>query len=188
MEHESNLLDLLRPLGVYDLIAGTVHRGELAAYGAGLDAVGGLLEELFREMFLTTAEEYGLERVEELLPYRPLSGSVEERRRALAALLRIGGGSATLRSVNDTLSGCGINALASEGAHPGCVEVGFPNVEGIPENFEGLRTIIEEILPCHLDISYVFWFATWGEVAGKAATWGAAEKTGKSWYELSVWR
>lgn len=188
MEHERCLLELLRPLGVYDLGAKSVNRGELGVYGAELDLACGQLEELLREMSLTTAEGYGLERVEELLPYCPVSETAEDRRRALAALLRIGGDSFTLSAINDTLSGCGINALAAEGTQPGYVEVGFPDVAGIPAAFEGLRAIIEEILPCHLEITYVFWYNTWGTLAEKVSTWGEAEAAGKSWYGLSAWK
>ena len=188
MEHERCLLELLRPLGVYDLGAKAVNRGELSVYGKGLDEGCEQLEDLFREMSLTTAEGYGLERVEELLPYRPVSETTEDRRRALAALLRIGGDSFTLSAINDTLSGCGVNALAAEGDRPSYVEVGFPDVEGIPANFEGLRAIVEEILPCHLEITYVFWYNTWGSLAEKISTWGEAEATGKTWYGMATWK
>ena len=188
MVHEQNLVELLRPLGVYDLRDGAVNRGELGVYGMGLDEGGTQLDVLFREAMLTTAESFGLERVEELLPYRPVSGTAAERRRALAALLRIGGDSFTLNAINDTLSGCGINAIAEEGTQPGYVEVYFPDVGGIPEGFAALREIIEEILPCHLEITYVFWYNSWATLAQRVATWGEAETSGKSWYGLASWK
>ena len=71
LKFEDYLASLLRPLGVYDLRPGTVNRGELAAYGARLDGAQGELDHTAREMNLTTAEDFGLERVEQLLPYRP---------------------------------------------------------------------------------------------------------------------
>lgn len=188
MEHERYLLELLRPLGVYDLGSGSVNRGELGVYGKGLDEGGDALEELFREASLATAEGYGLERVEELLPYRPASETLQDRRRALAALLRIGGDSFTLAAINDTLSGCGVNALAAEGNQPGYVEVSFPDAAGIPANFEKLRAIAEEILPCHLEITYIFWYNTWSSLAEKVSTWGAAENSGRTWYGLATWK
>ena len=67
MIHQDYLASLLRPLGVYDLREGTVNRGELEAYGVRLDHMAGELEDTAREMNLTTAEGFGLERVEELL-------------------------------------------------------------------------------------------------------------------------
>ena len=188
MGYESYLAELLRPLGVYDLGSRAVNRGELGAYGKCLDEGLKQLEETAREMSLTTAEGLGLELVEELLPYRPVSAAARQRRQALAALLRIGGDSFPLPAVNDTLSGCGINAVAAEGDRPGYVEVCFPDVAGVPEDFQKIRGIIEEILPCHLETAYVFWRNTWAELAARLSTWGDGKAAGKSWYELATWK
>jgi hypothetical protein len=180
--HQDYLASLLRPLGVYDLREGTVNRGELEAYGVRLDHMAGELEDTAREMNLTTAEGFGLERVEELLPYRPVCATPDQRRAALAALLRIGGDSFTPAAINDTLRGCGLNARAEEGGQPGYVKVYFPEVAGIPEGFDGLRAIIEEILPSHVDVTYVFWYNTWAMAAERHPTWGHAQDAGLSWY------
>ena len=182
MIHQDYLASLLRPLGVYDLREGTVNRGELEAYGVRLDHMAGELEDTAREMNLTTAEGFGLERVEELLPYRPVCATPGQRREALAALLRIGGDSFTPAAINDTLRGCGLNARAEEGGQPGYVKVYFPEVAGIPEGFDGLRAIIEEILPSHVDVTYVFWYNTWAMAAERHPTWGHAQDAGLSWY------
>lgn len=188
MKHLENLIDLLRPLGVYDLRAGTVNRGELESYALPLDDGLDGLNATAREMNLASAEDFGLSMVEALLPYRPVSVTVEQRRAALAALLRIGGDSFTPAAINDTLAGCGVNARAEETDRPGYVEVYFPGVEGIPPRFEQLQAIIEDILPCHLDITYVFWYRSWGELSGMVPTWGDAVATGKSWYGLATWK
>ena len=144
--------------------------------------MAGELEDTAREMNLTTAEGFGLERVEELLPYRPVCATPGQRRAALAALLRIGGDSFTPAAINDTLRGCGLNARAEEGGQPGYVKVYFPEVAGIPEGFDGLRAIIEEILPSHVDVTYVFWYNTWAMAAERHPTWGHAQDAGLSWY------
>lgn len=183
---EDCLVNLLRPLGVYDLRSGAINRGELAAYGAELDSAELELEDTAREMNLTTAKGFGLERIEALLPYRPVCVTAEQRRAALAALLRISGDSFTPTAVNDTLKGCGLNARAEETDQPNYVKVYFPDVAGIPEGFDRLRVIIEEILPSHLDITYVFWYNTWGMVADRHATFRDAADTGLSWYGLAI--
>lgn len=186
LRFEDYLVSLLRPLGVYDLRTGTINRGELAAYGARLDGAEAELDHTAREMNLTTAEDFGLERIEALLPYRPVCVTVQQRREALAALLRISGDSFTPEAINDTLRGCGINARAEETGRPGYVDVYFPDVAGIPEGFEQLRTIIEEILPSHLGITYVFWYNTWAMVAEWHPTFGDAAASGLSWYGLAI--
>lgn len=186
MRFEDYLAALLRPLGVYDLRPGTVNRGELASYGARLDSAGVELDDTAREMNLTTAEDFGLERIEALLPYRPVCVTTAQRREALAALLRISGDSFTPEAINDTLRGCGLNVRAEETGRPGYVEIYFPDVAGIPEGFPQLRTIIEEILPSHLDITYVFWYNTWAMAARRHPTWGHGAATGLSWYGLAI--
>lgn len=186
MIHEDYLAALLRPLGVYDLREGTVNRGELGAYGKRLDDMEQELEDTAREMNLATARSFGLERVEELLPYRPVCNTPAQRRAALAALLRIGGDSFTPAAINDTLRGCGLNARAEEGEQPGYVKVYFPDVAGIPEGFQELRAIIEDILPSHVDVTYVFWYNTWAMVAQRHPTWGHAQATGLSWYGVAT--
>ena len=183
---EDYLVSLLQPLGAYDLRPGAVNRGELAAYGAKLDGAAEELDHTAREMNLVTAEDFGLERVEALLPYRPVCETVRQRRAALAALLRINGDSFTTSAINDTLRGCGLNARAEEGSQPGYVKVYFPDVAGIPEGFDRLRLIIEEILPSHVDVTYVFWYNTWGMVAQRHPTWGDAASTGLSWYGVAI--
>lgn len=185
MRHEDCLAELLRPLGVYDLREGTLNREELAAYGACLDDMKEELEDTAREMNLTTAQDFGLERVEALLPYRPVCSTPGQRRGALAALLRIGGDSFTPAAINDTLRGCGLNARAEEGNAPGYVKVYFPDVAGIPEGFDEMQAIIEEILPSHVDVTYVFWYNTWAMVAERHPTWGHAQATGLSWYGIA---
>lgn len=187
MSYETYLVELLRPLGVYDLSEGTINRGELACYGALLDQGLDHLEESGREMCLATAEGFGLERVEELLPYRPVSETTELRRAALAALLRIGGDSFTLAAVNDTLAGCGVNAKARETERPNHVEVWFPDVAGVPAGFDRLKEIIEEILPCQLGIEYVFWYLTWAEVEQKFRSWAEIGEKGLTWEQLQVY-
>ena len=177
------LKELLRPLRVYEL-EGTANGAELNVQGQALDGVEARLEEIQREMLVSTAEGRGLEAIECLLARRPVTDDVEMRQAALAALLRIGGDSFTLAAINDNLRGCGVNARVRETGKAGMVEIYFPDVPGIPEGFEELREIIESILPAHLGIEYVYWYITWGVMEKKFATWGDIEAIGSTWEEL----
>ena len=109
MTYAQYLRQLLAPLGIYQLNA-PFQGGELEALGDAFDQVEGALEELNREACLATAEDWGLEQVAVLFRRRPPATTVKTMREALAALLRIGGDSFTLAAINDTISGCGVNA------------------------------------------------------------------------------
>lgn len=124
------LRQLLAPLGVYDL-EGPFQNGELEALGEALDQAEAALDELHRESCLATAQDWGLERTASLFRRRPIAATPKAMREALAALLRIGGDSFTLDAINDTISGCGVNARVRETGKAGTVEVSFPKVPGI---------------------------------------------------------
>lgn len=183
MNHAQRLWDMLTPLGPYRR-QGVYTAGELAGEGHALDGVEAALEELEREAMLDTAEGQGLEKLERLLTYRPVAQNASIRRRALSALLRIGGDSFTLEAINDNLKGCGLNVAVSETEEPGVVEVRFPDVPGIPEGFEQLKKIIEDILPCHLQVNYVYWYITWGLMEESFSTWGDIKATEYTWDDL----
>lgn len=183
MTHTDRLWELLLPLGPYSR-QGVYTAGELKGEGEALDGVLASLEELERETMLDTAEGWGLEEVEGLLQHRPVAGTAKARRAALSALLRIGGDSFTVDALNDNLKGCGLNAVVSETGEKGVVEVRFPDVPGIPDGFQQLKQIIEEILPCHLRVDYVYWYITWGELEDRFPTWGDIEAGGYTWGEL----
>ena len=181
MNHARQMWDLLLPLGPY-CRQGVYTAGELSGEGSALDGVAAALEDLEREAMLDTAEGEGLEKREELLVHRPVARTAPARRAALSALLRIGGDSFTLAAINDNLKGCGLNVAVSETEEPGVVEVRFPDVPGVPEGFEQLKKIIEDILPCHLQANYVYWYITWGMMEERFATWGDVE--GHTWGQL----
>lgn len=157
------LRQLLVPLGVYDL-EGPFQNGELEALGEALDQAEAALDELHRESCLATAQDWGLERTASLFRRRPIAATPKAMREALAALLRIGGDSFTLDAINDTISGCGVNARVRETGKAGTVEVSFPKVPGIPPGFDEIQKIVEDILPAHLLVQYHFWYLTWAQL------------------------
>ena len=179
------LKELLRPLGVYRL-EGSFLGAELESLGAGLDGAQECLEEIQREMCLATAQDRGLEMWARLFVRRPAADTVQRMRDALAALGRIGGDSFTLAAINDTIRGCGLNAVVTETDTPGTVEVRFPEVAGIPEGFERMQPIIEDILPAHLLIEYVYWYQTWAQLEARGLTWAALEAEQVTWRELET--
>ena len=138
------LKQLLYPLGIYRL-EGSLNGAELESLGGALDGVQTLLEEIHRQADLTTAGEAGLKAIGSLFVRQPVTGDPERLRAGLAALLRVGGDSFTLAAINDNLAGCGLNAVASEGDAAQTVKVSFPEVPGIPDGYEEMRKIIEEM-------------------------------------------
>lgn len=160
-------------------------------YGAlELQTLGDFMDELFtdaehveRESVIPSARDEGLSGWRDVLAFYPASESVEEIRASLSALIRIDGGSFTESALNATIRGIGIEAAVKEGAQPQTVEVSFPGCRGIPKSFSTIKARVEMILPCHLDIVYVFRFLTWEELEAMYKTWGQLETVG-TWEDL----
>jgi len=185
--YEKYLRQLLAPLGVYDLSADSINGAELYALGTVLDRIGAQVETAERESLTATAEDEGLRRREELFARRPAAVTAAERRAAIAALLQIDGDSLTPSAINRTLLGSGIRARALE-IDTGHLRVVFPDVGGVPEEFDQIASIILDILPCHLDVEFYFRYLTWAECERGAYTWAGVEAAGYDWdaFQMAV--
>ena len=186
MSYCDYLKNLLRPLGVYDLSEGSLSASELEALGHGLDGGEAAVDYAEREGALPTAEGEGLDRWESLFANTPVHYSTQLRREAIAALLRIGGDSFTLSAINDTISGCGIRAVALEKDRFGYIRVIFPDVVGRPEDFPRIRTIILDIIPCHLEVEFYFRYLTWAECHAHGYTWAFVQQQEHTWHSFQL--
>ena len=177
--YEQYLIRLLAPLGLYDLRA-PHNGGELAALGGELDSVSGLVELVERGIH----ERVRFSVLQEILENNE---SEEDRREAIAALLRISEDSLTPEAINDTLTGCGIRARAEEKAD-GSLRVVFPRTAGVPAEFDQIRKIILDILPCHLEVEFYFRYLTWAECEAAEYTWDEVETAQHTWesFQLAV--
>lgn len=186
MGYDSYLKELLRPVCLYDLDDGP-GSAELEALGAAMDALAAELLRLEAESIPATAEDEGLTRYEQILPYRPAAPNLTRRREAIMALLRIDDGSFTPDGLQDTIRGCGIAANVAESDTPQTVEVSFPGVRGEPANFAALKARVEEILPCHLDVVYVLVYMTWQDMEDYGLTWQMIETKQLTWAMLELY-
>ncbi len=184
MGYADYLKQLLRPLGVYDLSDGSFSAGELDALGGALDALWAEAQSAQAESIVSTAADEGLSRYEKLFGVLPASRTNDERRAAVAALLRIGGGSFSADALSPCLAACGVAATVAPAETAGTLCVRFPDVMGAPPDFARIQQIIEMILPCHLAIEYALRYLTWDEAA--ALTWAQAGTM--TWSELMCYQ
>lgn len=185
MSNAAYMKDLLRPLGVYNLDESFLG-AELECMGLALDGVEKELERIQQEMCLTTAREEGLNEAAKLFGLRPVTQNSKQLADALSALGRISWDSFTLSAINNTISGCGVRAEVAETDTPGAVTVRFPDLKGVPDRFDSLREVIEDILPAHLQIEYLFWYLIWEELESRKLTWQGIQNIGMSWKELET--
>lgn len=183
MDYAEELRGLLRPLGIYDVDSG-IGGAELGAIGDALTGVWAALEAAEREANPVTAQGEGLAAWEALLPFTPQWMTTADRRRAIAALLQIDGAAFTTAALNATVAGCGIRGVVVECGTPMTVQVSFPYNRGEPDDFELLKWRIEQILPCHLHVTYLLVYAKWAELEALLASWAAVEAAAENWRAL----
>lgn len=177
------LRDLLEPLGVYRW-EGSFQWGELKSAGAVLDGVGETLALLRQEMNPATAQGEGLQLLSSLLSREYEDKDSQGLRDCLTALLRVNQGCFTLAAMNDALKGCGIPAQVEEGPGPLRLTVYFPQNKEPPKHWALVRGLIEDLLPCHVEISYRFRAVTWESVEAAYPSWAALEAAGLLWEAL----
>ena len=184
--YEAHLRSLLSPLGIYDLEEHSASGAAVCALGTGLDTVSRRLEEIEREALTATAAGRRANRASRRASPSP-SAVAEDRRAAIAALLQIDGDSLTPAAIDRTIRGCGIRARALE-MGGGQLRVIFPEVAGEPEDFDQIRKIILDILPCHLEVEFYFRYLTWAECEAAGYTWGQVEAAEYTWesFQLAV--
>lgn len=175
------LRDLLEPLRIYALDEENNNTAELAAAGQELDRAAARLDRAGRESVLETAEGEGIAKRERLFARCPVNASLPQRRRAVAALMQIGGDDFTLAAINRALNGCGIRARVDETQERGVVRVSFPDIVGVPKGFAQMREIILDIIPCHLLAKFWFYFLTWARCEELGYTWAQIEQANHSW-------
>ena len=154
--------------------------------GLGLDGVSAALDAVQRESSLSTAEGEGLDLWEALFALSPVHYSTHLRREAISALLRIREGCFTLSDINSAISGCGVRALVQEKERFGYVRVIFPEVAGIPPEFDQIRKIILDIIPCHLEVEFYFRYLTWAECHAFGYTWSVVHRNQWTWHEFEL--
>ena len=139
------------------------------------------------DYFSDCAEDEGLEKMESLFRPRSIAQNTAARRAAIAGFLQIGGDGFTLLALNRCIRACGVACCVDETGQVNRVRVRFPGVMGVPDGFAQMKIIIEDILPCHLDIWYYFRYCTWGETEEYCLRWrDLAEMTWHGWMVYTV--
>lgn len=171
MGYTAYLQALLRPLGVYDLELGSFSGGELFALGSSFDELADQIRTDLTEAIPLTADSSGLALYEAVLSDHIAADTVQARRQAVCALLRMQSGGCSRRELTDALTGCGVPAVVKQTDTANQVCVCFPTLSCGGSNFPTMKKIITAILPCHLTIVYSFHHLHWREVIDEAWSW-----------------
>ncbi len=99
----------LNEVGIYSITDESNISDELRVYGEELDLIADLLDEMLRELFVDTAESYGLSERERALGKEKSDFSIDQRREMLKISEQVSGERCTAQRFERFLTGCGIS-------------------------------------------------------------------------------
>lgn len=140
----------LEKTGLYSVEEGGAVYAELMAYAEGLDVYFGALEELLRECFVSTAQEYGLALREKIFNRMNLDTSLQGRRNALLKALAVNVWDYTIEGMEKVRDS--FNAQGSFETDHNNMKVIFRCTQTITEAQKAaLQEQMKNFMPCWMD-------------------------------------
>lgn len=173
MSSLQNMIDLLRPTGLYRLTADSHVMRELKAYAVGLDHLALAFDELIREGFVQTAQGDGLAFWERKLGLSALTGDTEARRRRLMSLLCLSDDDFTKDDILRTLDALGAKVEITEYFIDELLYITGKGYIGAGGSAADIAQELKKILPAHLD----------GEMSIHVGSWYFWDSRGKTFIE-----
>lgn len=158
-----NMKSILSGLQIYDLSPKSYITHELTAYSAGFECVEKQLESIWREMFVMTAEGYGLDRWENII-----FGStnemldVSDRRKMILSALNVDGDWFTPKLMAGALGAAGIDAELEDVPSEERIVVKATEYRGQSLEYEAINKQLGTILSAHLDFTLDMGVFSWG--------------------------
>ena len=174
----------------------------LQTKGLEFDDVYLALDDILKQFYAETAT-WGLDIWEKELDLSSYTGEpVDQRRSAVLAKLR-GIGTVTtalIKSVTESFDSGHVEVLDRSTVYAFdtyretsidayTVKIYFTDTLGVPPNIDDVKAAIEEIMPAHLAIVYVFNYLTWDMLETKNLTWDELDAKNLTWtdFENGTW-
>ena len=182
MKVYEKLLQRLSPIGIYSERAEELHR-ELRAYGTEIERLYTELSSMFRERFITTAEDEGLRMYEVLFGPDRSGESVESRRKMLQLRMNLGNSDFTLAGIRKALDSLGLQYTISEFPELGKISISA-TADYSPAEQAWIRREVEKMIPASIEFQLTFNTLTWAQWDALNRTFAAMDNENKTWDEI----
>lgn len=160
-----------------------VLRWELKAYADELELLYTRLGEMFRERFISTAQDMGLSKYEKIFgPVRD-NESAEERRRLLLLRLNLGNHDFTVSGIRKALDSFGLNYTISEFPEIGRMNV-IATTDYSPAEQAWIRNEVLKIIPAHIEFQLSFNTITWEQWDALNRTFSTFDSDDMTWDQI----
>lgn len=168
--------DMLSPLGVYSLDENSLVMCELKVYASQLEKLHEKLGTLLKECFITTAQGFGLEKVEELFEQPRPDLTIQERRQKLSRYMTLRNTDFSFDDITAQLKLAGIPDAFNRDIQNETLS--FPTLIALDDITEKARQIdiIKDIVPAHLGIEAGIKAMCWDDLEKLNLNFGALDK------------
>lgn len=184
MESINLFISKLKPLGLYNLNQGTLIYAELASYAVALDVIYDKLEEIEKEMFVDTAESYGLTLREKAFGYKRSNVSMAVRREMLNYRSSITSNNFNKEKIKDALVASGIDGYIIEVPSEYLMHINCLNVIDTEVSNEEAESRAKKFMPAHVETIFDFRPLQWSYIDNMDLTFEEMDSNDLTWNEI----
>lgn len=178
----------LEPLGVYSLSGGTFVEAELKAYAAEFGLLLAAAEELKRELFIRTAERFGLTLREAAAgperEYLPL----EARREMLLYRGAVTVNDNRREDIERAMIACGIRSSIHEKTEDQSLYFNCIETLNTFNSQEETKAAAEEFLPAHLSTTFDFGRLDWNFIDAMDKSFQEMDQADNTWNQIDLYQ
>lgn len=150
MDIYNRLIDILCSFKVYNK-DNIYLQGEVYAFAKGLEIIADRLEQMEKECFVQTAEEYGLSVKEKYFDSIQRSENVEDRRELLLSILSVDETDFNMDGMKKFMSQFPVTTTITEFSTSSMINISLKKNDWIDENFDFVKSCVEDFFPSHLE-------------------------------------
>lgn len=110
---------------------------------------------------------------------------IEERRQLILSRYR-GAGNINASMIRAIVDSYVPNCEVEISLENSVVTIKFVDLKGIPANIADCEGSINEVIPCHLNLEFVYLYNTWGQIEALGKTWAYYENLNNTWEQVST--
>lgn len=156
---------------------------ELKSYAAELERLYTELGVMFRERFITTAEDIGLSEYERIFGPEREEESIEERRRLLLLRLNLGNSDFTVDGFRKALDSFGLSYTLSEFPAIGRMNV-IATADYTAAEQAWIKNEVKKIVPAHIEFQLSFNTMTWEQWDALNRTFSDLDSDDMTWEQI----
>ena len=192
MEIQDRLSARLRPLRLYRLDGSTLVDAELAAYAAGLAVLENILDTLEQELFVSTAQDYGLALREQLFGGVKQSLPLSDRREMLLYRGGITAADCTREGIERAVAAAGVRCAIQENRPDGVLYLNCMELLNPFTGRDAVQKAAQDFLPAHLQAQFDFRDLSWDAIDARGLDFDGMDAAGRTWdqidqFEEEIW-